>query len=343
MTKKNLRYKDAGVDTIEGQRAISLMKKYVKKTFNKNVLTDLGSFAGLYSLNLKNIKNPVIVSGTDGVGTKLKLAFDMEKHDTVGEDAVAMCVNDILCQGAKPLFFLDYIATGKIEAEKIATIVKGIARGCKKANAALIGGETAEMPDFYKNGEYDIAGFAVGIVDRRKIITGDKIKNGDIIIGIPSSGVHSNGYSLVRKILKINKIKLSKKIDKNKTIGELLLKPTKIYTKEILPLLEKFTIDGLVHITGGGYLENVPRIMPDNLTAIIDKSKFNRRKIFTILKKLGNIEEEEMFKTFNMGYGMLIFASKKDAENIIIEIKKTKGNAKIIGKVEKGHDKIKFI
>ena len=283
MEDMKLTYKDAGVDTKEGERAVSLMKEHVKKTFNENVLTGLGSFGSLFSLDVAGMKQPVLVSGTDGVGTKLKIAFMMDKHDTVGIDCVAMCVNDVLCQGAKPLFFLDYIATGKVRAEKIADIVKGIADGCSQSGSALVGGETAEMPDFYGEGEYDMAGFSVGIVDKERIITGERIAAGDRIIGIPSSGIHSNGYSLVRKVF-FEKMKMGvdEHVDElGQTLGEALLTPTKIYANACGAVLPKFDVKGIVHITGGGFFENIPRILPDDTAAVIDTDAWQIPPIFT--------------------------------------------------------------
>lgn len=322
---KNLTYKSAGVDTKEGAKAVDQIKNRVKKTFTKNVLTGLGNFSSLYELP-KNFKNPVLVSGTDGVGTKLKIAFDLNIHNKVGIDLVAMCVNDILCQGAKPLFFLDYIATDKVKAKKIGEIVEGIVQGCKTAECSLIGGETAEMPGLYKKDEYDLAGFAVGVVEKEKIITGKKIKDGDVIISLSSSGIHSNGFSLVRKVLKSSKD---------------LLIPTKIYVPLVLPLTKKFNIHGIVHITGGGFYENIPRIIPDGLCAEIDFKKLRIPKVFKTIKEKGNIKTTEMLNTFNMGSGMMLIVSKKDADNIVkcLEgiIKKTKDSTKvnIIGEIKK--------
>lgn len=339
--KKKITYKDSGVDTIEGAKAVSLMKNHVKKTLNKNVLTELGSFAGLY--NITKFKDPVLVSGTDGVGTKLKIAFDLNKHDTIGIDAVAMCVNDVLCHGATPLFFLDYIATGKVKASNIAEIVKGIAKGCVMSGSALIGGETAEMPDFYKTGEYDIAGFSVGIVQKNKIIDGKKIKKGNVIIGLPSSGIHSNGYSLIRKIFDRSDFKkpfnvycqkYDVKTKIKKTLGEVLLTPTNIYVNDVLPHID--VINGLVHITGGGYYENIPRVMPSGLTAYIKKESLPKMPIFELIKNKTKMDDIEMFKTFNMGIGMMIFADKKNATIIIERIK----GATIIGEVIKAKQKI---
>lgn len=313
-----INYKDAGVDVANGQKEVELIKKLVEKTQSENVLSKLGGFSGLFSLENLNIKNPVLVSGTDGVGTKVMLAQMMDKHDTIGIDCVAMCVNDILCQGAKPLFFLDYIACGKLVPEKMEKIVKGVADGCIQANASLIGGETAEMPGLYKENDYDLAGFCVGIVDKEKIITGEKIKKGDHIFGLKSSGIHSNGYSLVRKIvLEKEKFSLDEKIEGLDTsLGEELLKPTKIYVKEILALLEKIEINGLSHITGGGFYENIPRMIPDGLCAKIDVRNIPLPKIFSLLEKWGELDKKDMYETFNMGVGLVFAVDKKDIEKV---------------------------
>ncbi len=337
--ESKLTYKDAGVDTKEGERAVNLMKEEVKKTFNKNVLTGLGSFGSLYQLELEDMKTPVLVSGTDGVGTKLKLAFDMDKHDTIGQDCVAMCVNDILCQGARPLFFLDYIATAKVQAEKIAAIVKGIAEACILAECALVGGETAEMPGFYQTNEYDIAGFAVGIVDKSKIINGEMIKSGDFVIGLPSSGLHSNGFSLARKVL-FEKMGYNIK-DKIKgfdmTLGEKLLAPTHIYTKECKSVFEGNNVLGIAHITGGGFFENIPRIIPEGLGVEINKNKFSVPSIFDLIKKSGNIDEHEMFATFNMGIGMVMVVKEEDSEQIMKKLLKVNNQVSIIGEIVRGN------
>ena len=336
--KEKLTYKDAGVDTKEGEKAVQLMKAHVKKTFNKNVLTGLGSFGSLFNLDLEGITEPVLVSGTDGVGTKLKIAFLTDIHDTVGQDCVAMCVNDILCQGAKPLFFLDYIATGKVNAEKVADIVKGIADGCVLAQCALVGGETAEMPGFYQDGEYDMAGFAVGIVDRKKIIDGSKIMKDNVVIGIPSSGIHSNGYSLVRKLFfdKL-KMKVSDRVEElNMTLGEALITPTKIYTKHCNSVLAKKQINGIVHITGGGFFENIPRIIPEGLGVKIKLGSWEAAPIFDYIQKKGDIETEEMFATFNMGIGMMMVVDPADVEDVINLIKATGENAFEIGRIVEG-------
>lgn len=311
-----INYKDAGVDVANGQKEVELIKNLVEKTQSENVLSKLGGFSGLFSLENLNIKNPVLVSGTDGVGTKVMLAQMMDKHDTIGIDCVAMCVNDILCQGAKPLFFLDYIACGKLVPEKMEKIVKGVADGCLQANSSLIGGETAEMPGLYKENDYDLAGFCVGIVDKEKIITGEKIKKGDNIFGLKSSGIHSNGYSLVRKIvLEKEKLSLDEKIEGLDTsLGEELLKPTKIYVKEILALLEKIEINGLSHITGGGFYENIPRMIPDGLCAKIDVRNIPLPKIFSLLEKWGELDKKDMYETFNMGVGIVFAVDKKDID-----------------------------
>ena len=313
-----INYKDAGVDVANGQKEVELIKKLVEKTQSENVLSKLGGFSGLFSLENLNIKNPVLVSGTDGVGTKVMLAQMMDKHDTIGIDCVAMCINDILCQGAKPLFFLDYIACGKLVPEKMEKIVKGVADGCLQANSSLIGGETAEMPGLYKENDYDLAGFCVGIVDKEKIITGQKIKKGDHIFGLKSSGIHSNGYSLVRKIvLEKEKLSLDEKIEGLDTsLGEELLKPTKIYVKEILDLLEKIEINGLSHITGGGFYENIPRMIPDGLCAKIDVRNIPLPKIFSLLEKWGELDKKDMYETFNMGVGLVFAVDKNDVDKV---------------------------
>lgn len=339
---ENMTYKNAGVDVEEGQRAVKFMKEHVKSTFNSQVMQDIGGFAGLFALNLEGIKEPVLVSGTDGVGTKLKLAFIMDKHDTIGQDCVAMCVNDILCQGAKPLFFLDYIATGKLRAEKIADIVKGIADGCKMADAPLIGGETAEMPGFYEYEEYDMAGFTVGIVDRSKIITGEKIKPGHVIIGLSSSGVHSNGFSLVRKIfLENSKFSLDEKIQGlEKNLGETLLEPTRIYVKPVLEVLKEIDVKGITHITGGGFYENVPRVLPEDVDANINLGSWHMPEIFNIIQREGNIATDEMYKTFNMGIGMMLVVDKNDVEITQKILEKMGEKSFVIGNITEGKKQV---
>lgn len=317
MSNNKLTYQEAGVDVKEGARAVELMKKHVKETFNEDVIGDLGSFGGLLRLS-GQFESPVLVAGTDGVGTKLKIAFMMDKHDTVGQDLVAMCVNDILCQGATPLFFLDYLATGHLEAEKAAALVKGITEGCKLSAMPLLGGETAEMPGFYQAGEYDMAGFAVGVVDESKIITGANIKSGDVLIGLASSGIHSNGYSLVRKLFfdKLN-LKLEDHIEAlGDTLGNVLIEPTKIYVKSILKVLEKATVKGMVHMTGGGFYENIPRIIPEGLGVDINLGTWPILPVFNYMMEQGDIDLEEMFATFNMGIGYILVVSKEDEASI---------------------------
>ncbi|MCG8541103.1 MAG: phosphoribosylformylglycinamidine cyclo-ligase [Clostridia bacterium] len=341
---EKLTYSNSGVNIEEGARAVDLMKSYVKSTFTKNVLLDLGGFGGLFELDIKDYKAPVLVSGTDGVGTKLKIAFMMDKHHTIGIDLVAMCVNDILCQGAKPLFFLDYVATGKLKAEKIADIVKGISQGCIRAGCALIGGETAEMPGFYGDGEYDMAGFSVGIVDKDKIIDGSKIEEGDIVIGLPSSGIHSNGYSLVRKLFFD---KLGYGLDKylkelGETLGEALLKPTRIYVDIVMKVLEKYEVRGMCHITGGGFYENIPRIVPQSLGVEINLGSWEVLPIFEIIQKYGDVHIDEMFKTFNMGIGYLFVVSQGEADDIVDLIEASGERAYKIGRVLRGIDGVKL-
>ncbi|WP_041531671.1 phosphoribosylformylglycinamidine cyclo-ligase [Syntrophotalea carbinolica] len=330
-------YKDAGVDIDAGNRFVQLIKPLVKATSRPEVLTDIGGFGGLFSLHADKYKKPTLVASTDGVGTKLKLAFMMDKHDTVGIDLVAMCVNDIVVQGAEPLFFLDYMATGKLTPEKAQDVVKGISEGCIQAGCALIGGETAEMPGFYGEGEYDLAGFTVGIVDNTSIIDGSGITVGDRLIGLASSGLHSNGYSLARKVLfehlglnadsKVEELDLS--------VGEELLKPTRIYVKTILNLLRDFQIKGMAHITGGGLVENVPRMMPKNCQAIIHKDSWPKPPIFELLRKAGNIEEEEMYRTLNYGIGMVLVVPETEAEEIMVRLSGLKEDAFIIGEIAK--------
>ena len=316
------------------------MKDHVKRTFNENVLTGMGSFGSLFQIDVATMSQQVLVSGTDGVGTKLKIAFLMDKHDTVGIDCVAMCVNDVLCQGAKPLFFLDYIATGKVKAEKIADIVKGIAEGCRQSGSALVGGETAEMPDFYSEGEYDMAGFSVGMVDKEKIITGEKVAEGNVIVGIASSGIHSNGYSLVRKVF-FDKMQMDVKDyveELGQTLGEALLTPTKIYAAACNAVLPQFDVNGIVHITGGGFYENIPRILPEGLAAKIQVGTWSVPPIFPYIKKCGNIDKKEMFSTFNMGVGMMMFVEAKDADAVVKALREAGETADIIGQVVKTDD-----
>ena len=325
-------YKNSGVDKEEGYKSVGLIKEMVKGTYNKKVLDDLGSFGALYKLG--KYRDPVLVSGTDGVGTKLKLAFHTKKYDTVGIDCVAMCVNDILCHGAKPLFFLDYLACGKLDAEVSSQIVKGVVDGCLSSKMALVGGETAEMPGFYKEGEYDRAGFAVGVVEKKEIINGEKIKEGNAIIALPSSGVHSNGFSLVRKLVK----DLDEEFEGEK-IAEYLLRPTKIYVKPVQKILKKFKVKGMAHITGGGLIENIPRVIPNGLCAVIEKEKVQVPEIFRYLQSKG-VPEEEMWGTFNMGIGFVLIVKMKDKEKIIEKLKKHGEDAYEIGTIEKGDSKI---
>lgn len=328
-------YKQAGVDVEAGYSAVKLMKKYVTETYDKNVVGDLGSFGGFYALDDKP-NGDVLVGGTDGVGTKLKYAFVLDKHDSIGIDCVAMCVNDIVCQGAKPLFFLDYIATGKIVPEKIAMIVKGVADGCKQAGCAIIGGETAEMPGFYAEGEYDMAGFSVGIAKKKKIINGSKIRSGDVLIGLASSGIHSNGYSLVRKLFPPIKEELDRYDERlGCTVGEALLTPTKIYVKTILSLVESYKIKGIAHITGGGFIENLPRILPkgQGLGIRIFKDSYELPEIFKLLKEKSKIKDEKLYNTFNMGIGMVLAVSKNDAEAVLKAAGALGETAYVIGKV----------
>jgi len=336
-------YKASGVDVDAANKEVDLLKDIVKKTYTKGVLSELGGFSGLFELDVNEYKNPVLVSGTDGVGTKLKLAFMMDKHDTVGIDCVAMCANDILCQGAKPLFFLDYIATGKLIPEKMAQIVSGVAKGCLDSTCALIGGETAEMPGFYSNGEYDIAGFCVGVVDKQKIITGENIKPGDIILGLPSSGVHSNGFSLIRKLFfEDNKYKVDDYIEEfGKTLGEELLTPTRIYVKEVLDLLKNYEIKAMSHITGGGFYENIPRMLKDGLRAAVDMCEFDTPAVFQYIQKLGEIDFKEMYRTFNMGIGLVMVLDKEIANNIISQYESRSEKIYIVGEIivgERGID-----
>lgn len=331
-------YKASGVDKEEGYRAVELMKKNVLKTHNKSVLTNLGSFGAMYELG--QYKNPVLISGTDGVGTKLEIALKQKKYDTVGIDCVAMCVNDVLCHGAKPLFFLDYLACGKLDADVAAELVLGVTEGCMQAEAALVGGETAEMPGFYKDGDYDIAGFCVGIVEKENLIDGSKVKEGNKIIAIPSSGFHSNGYSLVRKIFKDYNEEITTKEHGTKKISDILLTPTKIYVKTILEVLEKFNVNGMAHITGGGLIENLPRCMAKDLSPVVFKEKVRVPELFKIAMERGNIAENEMFGTFNMGVGFTLVVEEKDVEEIIAFLKTLGEEAYEIGYIQKGDNSL---
>ena len=336
-------YKAAGVDITAGYKAVELMKGHIKRTMTKGVCSDIGGFGGLFELG--KVKNPVLVSGTDGVGTKLKIAFLMDKHNTVGIDCVAMCVNDVICCGAKPLFFLDYIAVGKNVPERVASIVEGVAEGCVQAGCALIGGETAEMPGFYPVDEYDLAGFSVGVVDKKKIIDNKKMKEGDVIIALPSSGVHSNGFSLVRKVFDVEKADLKTPLEElgGKSLGETLLTPTKIYVKPILALIEKVKVRAISHITGGGFYENIPRSIPEGFGAKIDKSAVKILPIFNLLAKTGNVCERDMFNTFNMGVGMSVVVAKEDADKAIEILRANGENAYVMGEIIKSENKIEII
>ena len=332
-------YKSAGVDIEAGYKSVELMKQYVKGTMRPEVLGGLGGFSGAFSMEkFKDMEKPTLVSGTDGVGTKLKLAFLMDKHDTVGIDCVAMCVNDIACAGGEPLFFLDYIACGKNIPEKIATIVKGVADGCIQSDAALIGGETAEMPGFYPIDEYDLAGFAVGVVDEKDIITGKELKAGDVLIGIASSGVHSNGFSLVRKVFDVNRENLNVYYDElGKTLGEALLVPTKIYVKALKSIKNAgVRVKACSHITGGGFYENIPRMLPDGIRAVVEKNSYEVPAIFKLLQKTGKISDEMMYNTYNMGIGMMLAVNKEDVDKTLEAIKASGETAYIVGKVENG-------
>jgi len=330
-------YKAAGVDVEAGYEAVRLMRNDVKRTFRPEVLTDIGGFGGLFSLDKNKYEEPVLVSGTDGVGTKLKIAFLMDKHNTIGIDAVAMCVNDIICGGAEPLFFLDYIALGKNRPEKVAQIVKGVSEGCIMSGCSLVGGETAEMPGFYPEDEYDIAGFAVGVVDKKKIIDGKNITEGDKLIGLASSGLHSNGYSLVRKLLNPTKENIRGYVEQCcSSLGEELLKPTRIYVKTILQLKEKFQIKGISHITGGGFIENIPRMIPDGYRVQINLGTWPVLPVFSLLQKIGELSVRSIYNTFNMGIGMVLAVDPEIAGNVLQTLKALGEKAYIIGEVVKG-------
>lgn len=333
-----LTYRDAGVDIDAGNKAVDLMKKHVRSTYRPEVLGDIGGFGGLFALDVAKYRQPVLVSGTDGVGTKLCIAFKADKHDTIGQDAVAMCVNDILVQGAEPLFFLDYLAVGKLSPEQVAAIVSGIAGACLESGCSLIGGETAEMASFYKNGEYDIGGFAVGVAERSKLITGQSIQPGDVLIGLPSSGLHSNGYSLVRKIcFDVKELDINQFIPElGKTLGEELLIPTKLYPKACLPLIEKYEIKGMVHITGGGFYENIPRVLPEGCGVEVDTESWPKPPVFALMQQWGNVAWTEMYRTFNMGIGMVLVVSPSEAQNIQDDLAARGEASFIIGQVTQG-------
>ncbi|AOH47920.1 phosphoribosylformylglycinamidine cyclo-ligase [Selenomonas sp. oral taxon 920] len=335
---ERMTYRDAGVDIDAGNESVSLIKDAVRATYRSEVMGDLGGFGGLFALNTKDYKEPVLVSGTDGVGTKLRLAFLLNKHDTIGQDAVAMCVNDILVQGAEPLFFLDYLAVGKLEPMQVAEVVTGVARACKESGCALIGGETAEMAGFYPIGEYDIAGFSVGVAERSKLITPARVKAGDILLGLPSSGVHSNGYSLVRKIVFERKgFKGDEYIEElGQTIGEELLTPTRLYPRTCLPLIRAFDIHGMVHITGGGFYENIPRALPEHMGAEVNGAAWTIPPVFRLLQEWGNVDWTEMYRTFNMGIGMVLIVSSDEADRIKAQLNAQNETVYHIGHVTEG-------
>nr|WP_255654883.1 phosphoribosylformylglycinamidine cyclo-ligase [Cohnella sp. REN36] len=338
-------YKQAGVDIAAGNEAVERMKKHVKRTFRPEVLTGLGGFGGLFGLNKDKYEEPVLVSGTDGVGTKLKLAFQMDKHDTIGIDAVAMCVNDVVVTGAEPLFFLDYLACGQLVPEKIEAIVKGVADGCEQAGCALIGGETAEMPGMYQDGEYDIAGFTVGIVDKPKAIDGSSIAPGDAVIGLGSSGVHSNGFSLVRRLLLEQQgYGLADKLPEleGKTLGEVLIEPTRIYVKSVLKLLEHVRVKGMAHITGGGFIENIPRVLPEGVNVDIERGSWPVQPVFGLMQRDGSISDRDMYTTFNMGIGMVLVVPAEQAEQALALAKENGEAAYLIGRVTEGSRIVTF-
>ena len=337
-------YKEAGVDITAGYRSVELMKQHIAKTMVFGNTSDVGGFGGLIELDTKGMEKPVLVSGTDGVGTKLKMAFLLDKHDTVGIDCVAMCVNDIICVGAKPLCFLDYIACGKNNPEKIAMIVKGVAEGCMQSESALVGGETAEMPGFYPVDEYDLAGFAVGVVDKKNVLDKNNVKEGDVLIALPSSGVHSNGFSLVRKVFDVERSDISNPVVElgGRSIGEVLLTPTKIYVKPVLALLKEIKAKSIAHITGGGFYENIPRSLPDGLGAVIKREDIRVLPIFDLIAKEGNIPERDMFNTFNMGVGMTIIVSKEDADRSLSILKEHGEDAYVLGTISKSDEGVKI-
>ena len=337
-------YAKAGVDITAGYRSVELIKQHTKKTFTPGVCSDLGGFGGLFEPDLSEMKHPVLVSGTDGVGTKLKLAFIADRHDTVGIDCVAMCVNDVICCGAKPLFFLDYIACGKNVPERIADIVKGVCEGCLQSGAALIGGETAEMPGFYPENEYDLAGYCTGIVDREKVLDNTRTEPGDVIIALPSSGVHSNGFSLVRKVFDVENADIQSPVAElgGKSVLETLLTPTKIYVRPVLALVEECDVKGISHITGGGFYENIPRSVPQGMCAVIEKRAVNVLPVFGLIAKAGNIPERDMFNTFNMGVGMSVTVKKEEADKALRVLREHGEDAYIIGRIEKGEERIKI-
>ncbi len=339
MKSESASYRAAGVDIEAGYKAVELMQKYVGRTFTSGVISGLGGFGGLFELDLTGIEKPVLVSGTDGVGTKLKIAFLMDKHDTVGIDCVAMCVNDVLCVGAKPLFFLDYVAVGRNLPERVAEIVGGVAEGCVQAGAALIGGETAEMPGFYPADEYDLAGFSVGVVDKRKILNRDTVQAGDALIALASSGLHSNGFSLARKAFDVNNRDLKKHVDELGTsLGEALLTPTRIYVKPVLELMDQVAVRSIAHITGGGFYENIPRCLPGGVSAVIERSRVKTPPIFRLLQKAADIPERDMFNTFNMGVGMTVVVAADQADRALRVLRGAGEDAYILGEIAEGGD-----
>jgi len=344
VNKSRLTYKKAGVDIDEGERFVRIIKPLVRRTFRPEVMADIGSFGAFFKLDTRRYKDPILVSGTDGVGTKLKIAFMTGRHDTVGIDLVAMCVNDILTSGAEPLFFLDYFATGKLKPESAAEVLRGIANGCLEAGCSLIGGETAEMPGFYARGEYDLSGFAVGVVERRKVIDGRRIKDGDSLIGIPSSGLHSNGYSLARKVLFDSKKMSTKKVlpEIGIPLGEELLKPTTIYVKAFNALKDKVDVKGMAHITGGGIPGNLPRILPNGLGAVLARGSWPEPAIFSVIREAGNVPEEDMRRTFNMGLGFILVVSEKEGERALSVLRKKGFAACMIGSVKKGIRRVRY-
>ena len=335
-------YAAAGVDIEAGYKAVELMKSHIARTLTSGVVSDIGGFGGLFALDVKDMVQPVLVSGTDGVGTKLKLAFLLDKHDTVGIDCVAMCVNDILCCGAKPLFFLDYIACGKNLPARIEAIVKGVAEGCVQPGAALIGGETAEMPGFYPEDEYDLAGFCVGVVDKPRIIDSHRMRPGDAVLALPSSGVHSNGFSLVRKVFRVGEADITSPVAElgGQSLGETLLTPTKIYVRPMLALMEEIAVKGVSHITGGGFYENIPRSIPAGLCARIEKAAVRTPPIFSLIQKAGDIPERDMFNTFNMGVGMSVVVAKEDADRALAVLRENGEDAYLLGEIAEGADRL---
>ena len=337
--KVGVTYRDAGVDIDAGNKAVELMKDAVQRTYTPGVVGDIGGFGGLYSLAGHSMSDPMLVSGTDGVGTKLRLAIMMDKHDTIGQDCVAMSVNDILVQGATPLFFLDYVAVGKLDPVQVADIVRGVAGACEESGCALLGGETAEMAGFYGDGDYDVAGFAVGIVDRPKLITGESIKAGDVILGLPSSGVHSNGFSLVRKIVfELQGLGIDDVVPEfGKTVGEELLTPTRLYPKAVLPLIQKEQVKGMVHITGGGFYENIPRVLPKGVCARVDVNAWPRLPVFSKLQEWGNVAWPEMYRTFNMGIGMILIVDADDVDTVKANLESRNEAVYEIGRIEDGY------